>query len=277
MNFNIGGSSSFVNSSSSSSSSSESSEIDEWLKHDNAAREIEEQIAVNLLAKNNFLIHQLTQQSDHGNHRGSIHGHAVIHRDRENAHSNLYNDYFSNNPVYGEREFHRRFRMSRGLFLRIVDAVTQHDNYFHQRRIATGRMGLSTLQKVTAAIRILAYGVPADATDEYIKIGESTAIECMKKFCRAIVEVFSEWYLRSPTSEDIARLLSIGQQRGFPGMLGSLDCMHWKWKNCPTAWAGQFAGRSGSPTIILEAVADYDLWIGMPILVCPAATMILTF
>lgn len=52
-------------------------------------------------------------------------------------------------------------------------------------------------------------------------------------------------------------------------MLGSLDCMHWKWKNCPTGWAGQYAGRSGSPTIILEAVADYDLWIwhayfGMP-------------
>ena len=52
-------------------------------------------------------------------------------------------------------------------------------------------------------------------------------------------------------------------------MLGSLDCMHWKWKNCPTAWVGQYAGRSESPTIILEAVADYDLWIwhayfGMP-------------
>ncbi|KAE8726216.1 putative UDP-glucosyl transferase 73B3 [Hibiscus syriacus] len=52
-------------------------------------------------------------------------------------------------------------------------------------------------------------------------------------------------------------------------MLGSLDCMHWRWKNCPKAWAGQYADRSGSPTIILEAVADYDLWIwhayfGMP-------------
>ncbi|XP_075478760.1 uncharacterized protein LOC142519605 [Primulina tabacum] len=45
--------------------------------------------------------------------------------------------------------------------------------------------------------------------------------------------------------------------------------MHWRWKNCSTAWAGQYAGRSGSPTIILEAVADYDIWIwhayfGMP-------------
>ncbi|KAG2253927.1 hypothetical protein Bca52824_084063 [Brassica carinata] len=82
--------------------------------------------------------------------------------------------------------------MSKRLFLHIVEAVKQHDNYFTQRCIASGRMSLSTLQKVTAAFRILAYGMPADATDEYIKIGESIAIECMKRFYRAIIEVFSE-------------------------------------------------------------------------------------
>ncbi|XP_073153387.1 uncharacterized protein [Henckelia pumila] len=116
---------------------------------------------------------------------------------------------------------------------------------------------------------MLAYSLPADATDEYIKIGESTAIKCMQQFYRAIAEVFAEQYLRSPTSDDVAILLYICEQRSFPGMLGSLDCMHWKWKNCPTAWEGQYAGCSGSPTIILEAVANYDLWIwhayfGMP-------------
>ncbi|XP_047341160.1 uncharacterized protein LOC124944858 [Impatiens glandulifera] len=76
-----------------------------------------------------------------------------------------------------------------------------------------------------------------------------------------MVEIFSERYLRRPIPNDISRLLNIGQQCGFPGMLGSLNCMHWRWKNCPTAWAVQYAGRSGKPTIILEAVVDYDLWI----------------
>ncbi|XP_073017720.1 uncharacterized protein [Primulina eburnea] len=108
---------------------------------------------------------------------------------------------------------------------------------------------------------MLAYDLPADAIDEYIQLGESTAIHCMQPFCRAIVEVFAEQYLRSPTANDVARLLYIGKQRGFPGMLRSLDCMHWRWKNCHTAGTGQYAGRSGSSTIILEAVADYYLWI----------------
>ena len=40
---------------------------------------------------------------------------------------------------------------------------------------ATGKVGLSALQKCVAFMRILAYGVPADAVDEYVRIGESTA------------------------------------------------------------------------------------------------------
>ena len=101
--------------------------------------------------------------------------------------------------------------MSSYLFLRIVNAVEDHDNYFRQRKDTTGRVGLSSLQNATAFFQMLAYGLPADTTDEYIKIGESTAIESMKIFCRAIVEIFSEKYLRSPTPTDVSRLLKIGE------------------------------------------------------------------
>ncbi|XP_074342451.1 uncharacterized protein LOC141679991 [Apium graveolens] len=44
--------------------------------------------------------------------------------------------------------------------------------------------------------------------------------------------------------------------------MGSIDCMHWQWKNCPKAWKGMFmSGHKGVATIILEAVASSDLWI----------------
>ena len=43
-------------------------------------------------------------------------------------------------------------------------------------------------------------------------------------------------------------------------MLGSLDCMHWRWEKCPIAWKGQFTrGDKGWSSLILEAVASQDL------------------
>ncbi|KAE9226646.1 hypothetical protein PF004_g11581 [Phytophthora fragariae] len=53
------------------------------------------------------------------------------------------------------------------LYLRVVGAMERHNRYFQQRRDATGKLGLSALQKSTAAIRQLAYGMPAGAVDEY--------------------------------------------------------------------------------------------------------------
>ena len=45
-------------------------------------------------------------------------------------------------------------------------------------------------------------------------------------------------------------------------MLGSLDCMHWDWGNCPVRFQGQFArGGNKHPTLVLEAVASQDLWV----------------
>uniref|UniRef100_A0A0D3BT01 DDE Tnp4 domain-containing protein n=1 Tax=Brassica oleracea var. oleracea TaxID=109376 RepID=A0A0D3BT01_BRAOL len=133
--------------------------------------------------------------------------------------------------------------------------------FFQQRRDATGRDGLSPLQKCTAAIRLLAYGSAADSVDEYLRLGESTALSCLENFTEGIIRLFGDEYLRRPTPEDLQRLLDIGEKRGFPGMVGSIDCMHWEWKNCPTEWKGQYTCGSGKPTIVLEAVASQDLWI----------------
>ncbi|XP_035833771.1 uncharacterized protein LOC110876773 [Helianthus annuus] len=121
-----------------------------------------------------------------------------VRRNHIQGHERLYHDYFVENPVYPSNLFRRRFRMSRPLFLCILNEVVANEPYFVQRRDNIGRLGLSSMQKITVALRMLAYGVSADFMDEYIHISESAAMESLKKFCETIVSIFSAEYLRAP-------------------------------------------------------------------------------
>ncbi|XP_021761791.1 uncharacterized protein LOC110726627 [Chenopodium quinoa] len=145
-------------------------------------------------------------------------------RGREEGHARLYNDYFAEVPVYPSSLFRRRFRMRKHVFERLLNAVTQHDPWFQQRRDAAGRLGLSPLQKCTAAVRQLAYRCASDACDEYVRISEATSRLALQKFTEGVINLFGDQYLRRPNIVDMERLLRIGEERGFPGMIGSIDC-----------------------------------------------------
>ncbi|XP_026442761.1 uncharacterized protein LOC113342418 [Papaver somniferum] len=157
-----------------------------------------------------------------------------IPRNREAGDILLWNDYFSDNPTYPANIFRRRFRMRRELFNRILADVVSRNPYFAQKRDACGILGLSPHQKVTATIRMLAYGCAADAIDEYLRIGETTVLEATRRFCKTIVVLYGKEYLRSPTAE-----------------------------------SGVYTAYKGSESIVLEAVVSHDLWFwhaffGMP-------------
>ena len=57
--------------------------------------------------------------------------------------------------------------------------------------------------------------VPGDLIDEYVRMSESTCLESLYKFCKAVIAVFGPEYLREPTAEDTARLLAMNASRGF--------------------------------------------------------------
>jgi hypothetical protein len=90
-----------------------------------------------------------TSHNDSGRRRNTI------WRNSLQGEQNLFRDYFAELPVYPPKKFRRRFRMCRDLFIRIHDAIIAYDTYFIQKRNAAGRLGLSSLQKMTAAIRML--------------------------------------------------------------------------------------------------------------------------
>ncbi|CAM8999165.1 unnamed protein product [Rhodiola kirilowii] len=125
--------------------------------------------------------------------------------------------------------------MSRNLFNRIKTTLCNHDPFWHQRRDAAGVLGLLPEQKMTAIIRMLAYGSCADQCAEITRMGVTTTLECMKEWCGHIVHIFGDHYLRAPNAADLSRLLRRAEQRGFPGMIGSIDCMHWDFIGVPGA------------------------------------------
>lgn len=182
-------------------------------------------------------------------------------RNFEDGTARIVRDYFSANPVYNDRLFRRRFRMQKSLFVRIMDGVLEQDRWFHQKydRV-TGKPGLSPLQKVVAAMRILAYGCASDACDEYVRIGESTANLALERFCQAVTDCFGKQYLRSPNGDDLEMILKYSQERGFPGMIGSIDCYAWKWEKCPSAFKGAYTGDKGT-AVMLEAIVDHRTWV----------------
>ncbi|XP_071701134.1 uncharacterized protein [Rutidosis leptorrhynchoides] len=137
-----------------------------------------------------------------------------INRDREAVGLLLWNDYFSQNPTFPDDVFKRRFRMRINLFLCIKYGILNHPYtsnapkhfvFFQQRPDALGRLGFTTYQKITCALRQLAYGTSADIFDEYIKMAEKTGYVCLNNFCKCTIDLYGREYLRKPTATDVAQ------------------------------------------------------------------------
>ena len=88
-----------------------------------------------------------------------------IARDFGDALRRVNRDYFCSTPKYGHRHFERRFRLLRSVFDRIERSITGR-SIFVERDDAVKKKGIHHRLRITAALRMIAYGVSADALDE---------------------------------------------------------------------------------------------------------------
>ncbi|XP_020196762.1 uncharacterized protein [Aegilops tauschii subsp. strangulata] len=159
------------------------------------------------------------------NFKGLIKGHRVLNRNRARDHLTLMADYFAPDAL-SAGHFHRHFRMNKTVFDHLYHGVQSYDDYFVLKKDAMETIGFRGYHRCTAALRLLAYGTTADSWDEYLRMCETTCGDAMFRFVTAVVKVLRPQYMRLPTVADTERLLAISEVRGWPGLLGSLHCMH---------------------------------------------------
>jgi hypothetical protein len=103
-----------------------------------------------------------------------------IVKDQQLGEERIMHDYFCENLIYDDQQFHLCYRMRHFLFFWIVASVSGCDSYLLQWWNAYNTMGVSTLQKCIASIWMFAYSVATNGLDEYCCMGETTTRESLK-------------------------------------------------------------------------------------------------
>jgi hypothetical protein len=75
------------------------------------------------------------------------------------GHIMLMQDWFAEGQTYLAYLFHRQYRMRHLLFVKVVETCVAKTWYFKCRRNAARLLGFSGYKKISAAMRVLAYGI----------------------------------------------------------------------------------------------------------------------
>ena len=161
----------------------------------------------------------------------------------------ILHDYLGPTPIFDGKEFDAMFRISRHHYELICQKLVPMDlTFYASQSDCVGRESSSLHSKVLLPLKCLAFGVAPHAFCDYFQMSKTLACEAYLLFTKYINEIFKGKYLRLPTKSDAGNILRLHESvHGIAGMMGSLDCMHVLWKNCPKAYQGAFQGKEKSP------------------------------
>ena len=185
--------------------------------------------------------------------------------DHYRAYDSVQQDFLAEAALFSAT-FKEYFRLSRSRVQWILEALANSGDPYYKPTVTIfkpgSRMWNPSLEaRVLLPLKTLAFGVAQHCFCDYFQMSTTTARTACRKFNTSMALLFKEEFLRVPSAADLTSVTRLHEMaHGVEGMLGSLDCMHTVWKNCPMGWQQSFRGKEKASTIVLEAVADHYLW-----------------
>ena len=156
------------------------------------------------------------------------------------------------------KKFRRRFRVPFQVFVEICQDV-EHLNGERAKVDNAGRETVPLELLVLACLRVLGSGCTFDAVEELTAVSEVTLRKFFhNEFCVWGVKA-SDTHVRMPETEDELRhVMRTYESRGFPGCVGSVDCVHLVWDKCPAGALSSCKGKGSFPSLAFQVVCDHD-------------------
>ena len=109
-----------------------------------------------------------------------------------------------------------------------------------------------------ACLRILGRGEVADTVSEVSQIPRSSLHPILDKFVKRFVEEFYDDFIKFPTGDSLKLVMDCYNKCGFPGAVGSMDCTHVTWSQCPVNLTNMCTGKEKKPTLAFNCIVDHS-------------------
>ena len=157
----------------------------------------------------------------------------------------------------GGKLFRRRFRVPFPIFEQLVE-TTRKAGWFSEGSDFAGNLAAPLELKILATLRVLGRGYCFDGVEELTLISAQVLRLFFRKFCTLYSQANFAKYCSPPNTElEIANALSVYTKLGFPGCIGSADCVHIRWERCPVEQRSFYKGKEGYPTLSYEVTVDH--------------------
>jgi len=160
------------------------------------------------------------------------------------------------------RRFRRRFRVPAPFFLDWLVPTARKENLFDRstnRKTFMLRQEQIPLEiKLLISLRMLGRGSTHDDVAEPSYVSESHCGVIFRQFIRNFSRLFKEEFIRLPDERQLRSIMEIYAAIGFPGCVGSIDCTHIRWWNCPSTLQNLCHGKEGYPSLAFQIVVDHS-------------------
>jgi len=159
------------------------------------------------------------------------------------------------------KQFRLRFRVPFPIF-RYLLTIARERKWFPEPSNPKREFLYVPLElKILGALRVLGRGAVLDDIAEITFASESVLEDFFRQFCVKMLTLYDEFVVAPGSAAEVAKVEAVYRHMGFPGCVGSIDCVHVAWEGCPAVLRNQYKGGKGYPSIAYEVVCDHNLFI----------------